>query len=163
MWSEKHKPHAIKNLSYHPKLSYLLGKLAKSKEFPHLLFYGQSGVGKKTRIAALLYEMFGSKIHKIHFSKQKFEVNKLKKTIEISILSSPHHIKFNPSDAGIYDKIIVQDVIKNIASVHSFETKYKFKILVLEEIDKLSQDAQHGLRRTMERYMEKYFYITSFV
>jgi len=129
-------------------------KLAKSKKFPHLMFYGQSGVGKKTRILALLYEVFGPKIQKIHSSKQKFEINKQKKTIEISILSSPYHVKFNPSDAGIYDKIIVQDVIKNIASIHSFDAKSQFKILVLEEIDKLSQDAQHGLRRTMERYME---------
>jgi len=103
---------------------------------------------------ALLHEIFGPKIEKVHFSKQKFDVTKSKKQIEIPMLSSPYHIKFNPSDAGIYDKIIVQDVIKNIASVHSFDTNFKFKIIVLEEIDKLSQDAQHGLRRTMEKYME---------
>lgn len=154
MWCDKYKPHSIKNLSYHPKLSYLLQKLALSGEFPHLLFYGQSGSGKKTRIMALLHEIFGPRAQKVHFSKKYYEVKKIKKTIEISMLNSPFHVKFNPSDAGIHDKIIVQDVIKNMASVYSFNTKFKFKILVLEEIDKLTKDAQHGLRRTMEKYME---------
>lgn len=155
MWCDKYRPLTLKKLSYHFQLSELLEKLALNNEFPHLLFYGQSGAGKKTRIMAFLREIFGPTVQKTRSSTKIYEVNKLKKTVELTLLTSPYHIEINPSDAGIYDKIIVQEMIKNMASMHSMNrTKTKFKVIVLEEIDKLTKDAQHGLRRTMEKYME---------
>lgn len=62
----------------------------------------------------------------------------------------------NYSDVGIYDRIVVQELIKDMASTAQLNTTNlrEFKVVVLHEVDQLSKDAQHSLRRTMERYMK---------
>jgi replication factor C subunit 3/5 len=75
------------------------------------------------------------------------------RTIEVTTIGSNHHVELNPSEAGIYDRVVVQDVIKEMAQSQNLDTKAPFKIVVLNEVDKLSKDAQHALRRTMEKYV----------
>ena len=36
------------------------------------------------------------------------------RVVEITTVASSYHIEMNPGDAGIYDRYIVQDVIKEI-------------------------------------------------
>jgi replication factor C subunit 3/5 len=38
---------------------------AASADFPHMLFYGPSGAGKKTRISCTLRQLFGSGVEKV--------------------------------------------------------------------------------------------------
>lgn len=38
---------------------------ATAGDFPHLLFYGPTGAGKKTRIMALLRELFDAGVEKV--------------------------------------------------------------------------------------------------
>lgn len=56
-----------------------------------------------------------------------------------------------PSDNENNDRHIVQNVVKEIASNTNVESKSKksFKVLIINEADKLTKDAQGGLRRTM--------------
>ena len=70
------------------------------------------------------------------------------------MITSSVHIELNPSDAGNYDRYIVQNVIKEIAQNHPLiqNKNVPFKVLVINEVDKLSKQAQAGLRRTMEKY-----------
>ncbi|MCL7032648.1 hypothetical protein MKW94_002906 [Papaver nudicaule] len=60
----------------------------------------------------------------------------------------------NPSDANFQDRYVVQEIIKEMAKNRPIDTKGKkgYKVLVLNEVDKLSREAQHSLRRTMEKY-----------
>lgn len=66
-----------------------------------------------------------------------------------------YHIEMNPADVGNQDRIVVQEVIKEIAQSPpiDYTSQKGFKVVVLSEVDKLSRDAQHALRRTMEKYI----------
>ena len=43
-------------------------------DFPHLLIYGPSGAGKKTRIMCLLKELYGASVEKVKLEQQNFIV-----------------------------------------------------------------------------------------
>ncbi len=79
-----------------------------------MLFCGPSGAGKQTRIQALLEELYGAVAEKKKIEFRPYETPSGKK-IELSIISSNYHVELNPSDAGIYDRVIIQEVVKEIA------------------------------------------------
>lgn len=92
-------------------------------------------------------------------------------------VASNYHIEVNASDAGMYDRIVVMELIKNVAQTHQLDsTKQRhFKgdnfctffiylliciylntcilVILLTEVDQLTKEAQQALRRTMEKYM----------
>ena len=80
-------------------------------------------------------------------------MGKSKKKVEVLSLGSKHHVEINPSEAGNNDRHVVQEVIKEIARYRPLNAAdHPFKVVVMTEVDSLSKEAQHGLRRTMEKY-----------
>lgn len=101
-----------------------------------MLFYGPPGTGKTSTILALAKELYGPEMIKSRV------------------------LELNASDErGIS---IVRDKVKNFARMQltnptsaSYKLKYPcppFKIIILDEADSMTQDAQSALRRTMETY-----------
>lgn len=154
LWLDKHAPNTLDKCSLHPELTERLRKVANSPQFPHLLFYGPPGAGKRTRVMATLREMFGSSVEKIKVEHREFKIERNKKVVELTVVSSNNHIELNPSDAGRSDCDIVQEVIKEIAQNNAITTNAArpFKVVVLNEVDRLSKGAQSALRRTMEKF-----------
>jgi len=118
------------------------------------MFYGPSGAGKKTRIMCLLREMYGSGVERLRSETMTFTTPSNRK-IEVMTVSSNYHLEVNPSDAGMYDRTVVIDLIKQVAQTHQIEIsgQREFKVIVISEGDELTKDAQHALRRTMEKYV----------
>jgi replication factor C subunit 3/5 len=170
LWVDKHRPKDLSQLSHHPKTTSRLQSLAADPQsLPHLLFYGPSGAGKKTRIACLLKAIYGNGAERLRLDKRTFKTSS-NRSVDINMICSNYHIELNPGDAGIYDRYVVQDVIKEMAANRSLNSggiigssaaagddkKKKgavgYKVVVLVEVDKLSRQAQAALRRTMEKY-----------
>eukprot|EP00698_Gefionella_okellyi_P023160 TRINITY_DN7822_c0_g1_i2.p1 TRINITY_DN7822_c0_g1~~TRINITY_DN7822_c0_g1_i2.p1 ORF type:complete len:336 (-),score=69.00 TRINITY_DN7822_c0_g1_i2:264-1271(-) len=159
---DKYRPVTLDKLTLHPVVSNQLKRLAGSGDFPHLLVYGAPGAGKKTRVMAILRELFGTSVTKLRVEHRQFKTNS--KTIDLSTVASNYHIEVNPSDAGFQDRIVIQELIKEIAENQPLDIASAvagtaapgskgFKVVVINEVDQLTRDAQHALRRTMERYM----------
>ncbi|KDN42602.1 P-loop containing nucleoside triphosphate hydrolase protein [Tilletiaria anomala UBC 951] len=154
LFVDKYRPKQMSELHYHEQLSQRLTSLAAHEDFPHMLFYGPSGAGKKTRIMCLLRELYGSGTQKLKIDQRVF-LNPSKRKIDVNIVSSNYHIELTPSDAGGYDRLVIQDILKEIAQTQQVDqaAKHRFKVVIINEADALSRDAQSALRRTMEKYM----------
>lgn len=152
-WVSKYQPQTLEDLDYNPEVTKKLVSLSNidndSNTFPHTIFAGPSGAGKKTRIMALLRKFYGPGVDHVRIDRRNFKTRS-NKPIELKTIQSNFHIEINPSDVGVHDEIVVQEIIKEIAEYRSLNGS--FKVVVITEADKLSHRAQHGLRATIEKY-----------
>lgn len=112
-----------------------------------LLVSHSTGAGKKTRVVALLREIFGPGVERMKLEHRTFKTP-TNKSIEVTTLGSNYHIECNPSDAGNNDKFIIQEIIKEIASHGSLQAASAggggggggraFKVVVLTEVNILA-------------------------
>ncbi|XP_011562887.3 replication factor C subunit 3 [Plutella xylostella] len=154
LWVDKHRPRDLSKLDFHKEQAVRLKNLVQQSDFPHLLVYGPSGAGKKTRIMCLLRELYGPGVERLRQETMNFTTPSNKK-IEIMTVSSNYHIEVNPTDVGIHDRVVIMDLVKNVAQTHQIDSsgQREFKVVILNEVDDLTKDAQHALRRTMEKYV----------
>ncbi|KAG8346755.1 putative DNA polymerase III delta subunit [Trypanosoma vivax] len=156
LWVDKYRPKSLVDVELYPELTSMLRRLAESQDLPHLLFYGPSGTGKKTRCMAVLEHVYGPSVYSLRLEHKSVQVSD-SKVVDIATLSSPHHIDINPSDAGNYDRVVVMQMIRETAQTVPLHTTtsngVKYKVVVLNEVDKMGRAAQHALRRTMEKYV----------
>lgn len=101
-------------------------------------------------------EMFGAGAGKLRVEHKpwKIELPHRKLEVELTTVSSNHHVEMNPSDVGNNDRYVVQEIIKDMAATRNIDPSgaRTFKVLVLNDVDNLTKEAQHALRRTMEKY-----------
>lgn len=171
LWADKYRPKTLSKLSFHDDITNQLTKLADSgSNFPHLMIYGPSGSGKKTRIMTMLRKLYGSStIENLKVDVKTFTTSSNRK-LEFNIISSPFHVEITPSDMGNNDRVVIQDLLKELGQTEALDFSglfhinnkkeeeidntpmRKFKVVIINESEKLSRDAQAALRRTMEKY-----------
>jgi replication factor C subunit 2/4 len=125
-WVEKYRPNSLDQITTQDNIIESLRNGIKTKNIPHLVFYGGPGCGKTSTILALAKELFGQK-------------NYLNRIIEL-----------NASDErGIN---VVRDKIKMYAklAVKNDDTIPPWKIIILDEADTMTADSQFALRRIIE-------------
>lgn len=126
-WVEKYRPTNLSEITTQHNVVESLRKGIKTKNIPHLIFYGGSGCGKTSTILALSRELFGKEY-------------------------SNRIIELNASDErGIN---IVRDKIKMYAkqAVKLSDDIPPWKIIILDEADTMTPDSQFALRRIIEEY-----------
>jgi len=126
-WVEKYRPNALKELISHEDIISTIRTFISQDKLPHLLFYGPPGTGKTSTILACAKELY---------TPQEF---------------SSMVLELNASDArGIG---VVRGQILNFASTRTFMNK-GYKLIILDEADAMTNDAQNALRRIIEKYTE---------
>ncbi len=123
-WVEKYRPDKLSKIVGQDKIINSLRNIFEGGSFPHLLFYGGSGSGKTSTILAILNDYFGKK----------------KKLMVLRLDAS--------DDRGINS---VREEIKGFAEKKNYFTK-GIKVIILDEADSMTFDAQFALRRIIEKY-----------
>jgi replication factor C small subunit len=126
MWAEKYRPKALSAIVDQKEIVERLASFVKARNVPHCIFAGPPGTGKTTAALCLAHDLYGEGFRE-------------------------HLMELNASDErGIK---IVRETVKTFARVRAIG-EIPFKILILDEADNMTGDAQQALRRTMERFTE---------
>ena len=126
MWSEKYRPKKLQEVVNQKEIIKGISNLIKSPDIPHMLFAGPAGVGKTTTALCIVMELLGDEWRK--------------NTLEL-----------NASDErGI--KMVRERVKEFAASIKLAGDKEfgKPKIIILDEADEMTSEAQTALRRIIE-------------
>lgn len=130
-WIEKYRPQNLDSIVFQDEIIRVLKNSIKTGNLPHLLLHGPAGTGKTSTILAAARELFGPTIYRDRV------------------------IELNASDErGIN---IVRKKIVDFAklSIGSIDPKYpspNYKIIILDEADAMTKEAQGALRKVMEEY-----------
>jgi len=124
MWVEKYRPKKISEIVNQKEIMGSLGALLKNQsEMPHLLFSGSAGVGKTSTAICISRDILGE-------------------------YWRDYSLELNASDErGIG---MVREKVKKFSRFAGLDTEIPFKIIILDEADEMTSDAQTALRRIIE-------------
>ena len=128
MWVEKYRPIKLDDIVNQKEVVESLKNLMKEPaEMPHLLFTGPAGVGKTTTALCMSRQLLGE-----DWKRDTLELN----------ASDERGIK------------MVRERVKEFAAVIKIRTtemdERKFRIIILDEADEMTSEAQTALRRILE-------------
>ncbi len=128
-WAEKYRPNNISKVIYHDKITKAIVNYMDHNKLPHLLFYGPPGTGKTTTIIAVAKQYY----------KEDFENM-------ILVLNASEERGIETVRNRIKQFVITKGIPENSDTP-------SFKLIILDEIDAMTEDAQAILRKVIEKYV----------
>ena len=126
LWIEKYRPKNFNDILGQDKIINLLEVMIKNGSFPHLILSGISGTGKTSTIMTIADKLYGNN--------KTFMVMKLDASDDRGINSVREEIKGFAEKISIFNEGI--------------------KLIILDEADSMTFDAQFALRRIIEKYSD---------
>lgn len=131
LWVDKYKPKQFDDLIGNRKSVMMLQTMLGGNEMPNLLFYGQSGTGKSSAVGVICH-----------------------------YLVAEDHMRRCVLHVNASDERSIKDIRNNVTDFCNGDSSVlfcrgqspKFKLVVLEEADNLTLEAQFCLLRMMESY-----------
>jgi len=131
LWVEKYRPRTLDEIVDQEEVIAALKKFVETRNIPNMLFAGPPGTGKTTAALALAHDLYGENWRN-------------------------YVLELNASDERGID--MVRTKLKDFARTR-IVGEIPYKILILDEADSMTREAQHALRRTMENFAD----ITRFI
>ena len=130
-WIEKYRAIKLNDIMHQNEVISMLQTSIKTGSLPHLLFYGPPGTGKTSTAQAIARELFGP----INIKNRLLELNA-------------------SDERGI--NVVRNKIVEFAKSMVSYpDPAYPsppFKIIILDEADAMTIEAQSALRKTIEEY-----------
>lgn len=125
-WIEKYRPNTLDGVIHHSHIIDTLKKFIKDKTLPHLLLHGPPGTGKTSTILSCAKELYGDQ-----FDLMVVEINA-------------------SEERGIE---VVRTRINQFVNTKNIccPSNNMFKLVILDEADAMTADAQAILRKTIEK------------
>ncbi len=125
-WIEKYRPKDLNNIIAHDEIRNVLNSFIEKNGLPHLLFYGPPGTCKTTTARAIANKIYGK-------------------------LTSSMVLELNSSDERGIET--VREKIKEFACTQKIFNS-GLKMIILDEVDAMTNEAQFALRRIIENFTE---------
>lgn len=132
-WVEKYRPDKIDDVAQQEEVVSALRNSLETGELPNLMFYGPPGTGKTTVALALMKQFFGKD--------WRMRVKELNASDDRGISAIREKVK-------TFAQLSIGTSTEGLAA-----TKGKFRVVILDEADSMTHDAQAALRRIMEEFV----------
>merc|ERR1719373_906585 len=139
-WVEKYRPDRIDDVAQQEEVVKALQGSLQTGELPNLMFYGPPGTGKTTVALALMKQFFGKD--------WKTRVKELNASDDRGIQAVREKVK-----------TFAQLTIGTSGAADLAASKARFRVVILDEADSMTHDAQASLRRIMEEFV----HVTRFI
>jgi replication factor C subunit 3/5 len=147
---DKNVPVSLAEVNHNPDVCRFLARLAHVRSMPHIIIHGKRGTGKKLFANLYLKEKYGS-----------FETNSTTMTFKIKgktedkssmhLLASRYHYQINPKNNNTYDRTLLKLFLGELS--YNLISNIDYRIIIIEDADLLTIEAQESLRKTLETHI----------
>uniref|UniRef100_A0A8R1DW33 AAA domain-containing protein n=1 Tax=Caenorhabditis japonica TaxID=281687 RepID=A0A8R1DW33_CAEJA len=130
-WTEKYRPKTLDDIAHQDEVVTMLKGALQGKDLPHLLFYGPPGTGKTSAALAFCRQLFPKNI----FHDRVLDLN----------ASDERGIAVVRQKIRTFSKM-------SLGAGGAPENVQKLKIIILDEVDAMTREAQAAMRRVIEDY-----------